>query len=114
MAQPNRAQEKAKTYMEEHRIERTISEMLNSLVHSHDSQPVIYMIKYLANRVPHEELRSAGIEIEGPLPQRVPLLHFPEFDPACSSLLKKHLTHEIWTNLKKRATKAGGKIQFIV
>ena len=40
----NRAQEKAKSYIEEHNIEKIISEMLNSLVHARDPHPVIFMV----------------------------------------------------------------------
>jgi len=32
----SRAQEKAKSFIEEHNVERVISEMLNSLVHARD------------------------------------------------------------------------------
>lgn len=47
----SKAQEKAKSFIEEHNVEKVISEMLNSLVHARDPQPVIFMIKYLANLV---------------------------------------------------------------
>lgn len=40
----SRAQEKAKSYIEEHQVEKTISEMLNSLVHARDPKPVIFMV----------------------------------------------------------------------
>ncbi len=43
----SRAQEKAKSYIDEHGIEKTISEMLNSLVHARDPQPVIFMVSLL-------------------------------------------------------------------
>ena len=42
--QLSRAQEKAKAYMEEHNIDKTIGEMLNSLVHSRDPSPIIFMV----------------------------------------------------------------------
>ena len=45
----SRAQEKAKSYIEEHNIEKTISEMLNSLVHSRDSKPIIFMVRPTEN-----------------------------------------------------------------
>ena len=47
----SRAQEKAKSYIDEHNVEKIISEMLNSLVHARDPKPLIFMIKYLANQV---------------------------------------------------------------
>jgi hypothetical protein len=39
------AQAKAKSYIDEHRVEKTISEMLNSLVHARDPKPTIFMVK---------------------------------------------------------------------
>ena len=42
--QMSRAQEKAKTYMDEHNIEKILSEMLNSLVHARDPKPLIFMV----------------------------------------------------------------------
>ena len=46
--QLSRAQEKAKAYMEEHNIDKTIGEMLNSLVHSRDPSPIIFMVSTFA------------------------------------------------------------------
>jgi len=40
----SRAQEKAKSFIDEHRIEKVVSEMLNSLVHARDPQPIIFMV----------------------------------------------------------------------
>lgn len=42
----NKAQEKAKSYIEEHNIEKVISEMLNSLVHARDPHPIIFMVAF--------------------------------------------------------------------
>jgi hypothetical protein len=42
--QVSRAQEKAKSYMQEHNIEKILSEMLNSLVHARDPKPMIFMV----------------------------------------------------------------------
>ncbi len=42
--QLSRAQEKAKSYIEEHNVEKHISEMLNSLVHARDPKPIIFMV----------------------------------------------------------------------
>lgn len=41
------AQAKAKSYIDEHKVEKTISEMLNSLVHARDPKPVIFMVSYI-------------------------------------------------------------------
>ena len=40
----SRAQEKAKSFIDEHNVEKVISEMLNSLVHSRDPNPIIFMV----------------------------------------------------------------------
>lgn len=45
----NKAQEKAKSYVSEHKIEKTISEMLNTLVNNRDKKPVIFMVSSLAS-----------------------------------------------------------------
>ena len=42
----SRAQEKAKSFIEEHNVEKIISEMLNSLVHSRDPNPIIFMVSF--------------------------------------------------------------------
>lgn len=110
----NKAQAKAKEYVSKHKIEKLIAEMVNSLVHTRDKKPIVYMIKYLANYCTQEELEQSGISVSGPLPQRIPLMNFPEFSEECTSLLKIHLTKEIWSAMKKRATHLGGKIQLCV
>ena len=97
--------------MEEHQVERIISEMLNSLVHSRDEKPIIFMIKYLATLVTESELFEHGITVKGPVPQRIPIITYPKFTPECDSLLKKHLTRDIWSNMKKKNTALGGNIQ---
>jgi len=64
----SRAQEKAKSFIEEFQVEKIISEMLNSLVHSRDPKPIIFMIKYLASLVTEQELDENGIVVTGPMP----------------------------------------------
>lgn len=122
--QLSRAQEKARAFIEEYNVEKIISEMLNSLVHSRDEKPIIFMvsrsrflilcflqIKYLASLVTEQELDENGIVVTGPMPQRIPIITYPKFDSSCKSLLKKHLTREIWANMKKKSTSKGGNIQ---
>jgi len=48
--------------------------------------------------------------VSGPVPQRVPIITFPKFEEDCNSLLKKHLTREVWSNMKKKSTTKGGNI----
>lgn len=50
----------------------------------------------------------------GPVPQRIPIITYPKFEADCNSLLKKHLTREIWANMKKKTTTKGGNIQLCV
>ena len=40
----SRAAEKARAYLDEQNVEKVISEMLNSLVHARDPQPIIFMV----------------------------------------------------------------------
>ena len=110
----NKAQARAQEYLDKNKIEKLISEMVNSLVHTRDKKPIIYMIKYLTNYCTQEELEQNGISVQGPLPQRIPLMNYPEFSENCTSYLKAHLTKEIWSAMKKRATHLGGKIQLCV
>ena len=110
----NKAQAKAKEFVDKHKLEKLISEMVNSLVHTRDKKPIVYMIKYLANYWTQEELDQNGITVQGPLPQRIPLMNYPEFSEEWTSLLKAHLTKEVWSAMKKRATHLGGKIQLWV
>ena len=49
----NKAQEKARSFIEEHRVEHIISEMLNSLVHARDPQPMIFMVSLFETQVDH-------------------------------------------------------------
>lgn len=44
----SRAQEKAKAFIQEHGVEKIISEMLNSLVHSRDPKPIIFMVRIIS------------------------------------------------------------------
>jgi arginine kinase len=44
----------------------------------------------------------------------VPIITYPKFDEDCDSLLKKHLTREVWSNMKKKNTNKGGNIQICV
>lgn len=47
MSKLNEAQRKAKDYVEEFKIEKVVSEMINSLVHTKDKKPVIFMVRLL-------------------------------------------------------------------
>lgn len=68
----------------------------------------------MSNLVTEQELDEHGIRVTGPVPQRIPIITYPKFDADCNSLLKKYLTREIWTNMKKKSTSRGGNIQLCV
>ena len=68
----------------------------------------------MSDLVTDQELQENGITVSGDAPQRVPIVPYPEFDESCDSLLKKHLTREVWSNLKKKTTKKKGNIQLCV
>ena len=71
-------------------------------------------IKYLSNLVTEQELDEHGITVTGAVPQRIPIITYPKFDQECTSLLKKHLTRDVWSNMKKKSTSRGGNIQICV
>ena len=110
----SKAQAKARQFIDEHNVEKILGEMLNSLVHARDPQPIIFMIKYLSNLVTEQELNENGIQVAGPLPQRIPIITYPKFDESSNSLLKRHLSRDIWSNMKKKSTSKGGNIQMCV
>ena len=39
----SKAKEKVKNYLQEHNVEKVISEMINSIVHARDPNPLIFM-----------------------------------------------------------------------
>ena len=41
----SKAQAKARSFIEEHKVEKILGEMLNSLVHARDPQPIIFMVR---------------------------------------------------------------------
>jgi hypothetical protein len=105
----------AKKYIEENDIEKIVSEMLNSLVHEKAKQPVVYMIKYLAGLLNEEERKQNGLVIPDPYPKGRPIVKFPNLEKTSSNcLLKKHLTKNLWNQLKYYKTKHGGNIMNII
>ena len=40
----SKAQAKARSFIDEHNVEKILGEMLNSLVHARDPQPIIFMV----------------------------------------------------------------------
>ena len=68
----------------------------------------------MANLVTDMELSSHGVSVSGPLPQKVPIVGYPTFPVDFHSLLKKHLSRETWSVLKRKTTSKGGNIQICV
>jgi hypothetical protein len=59
----SKAQIEAKTYVETHKLEKIIGDMLNALVYAKDPHPTVFMIKYLASLAGPSELQENGIII---------------------------------------------------
>lgn len=97
---------KVKKYFDKYNIEETISDLLNTLAHSQDEKPLLFMVKYLANLLPKEELESAGITINppNPSPSQILAITYPEFDLLCNNLFKTYLTKEMFLNIKNKKT----------
>ena len=59
----SKSQQEARAYVEKHNLEELIGKLLNELVHAKDAAPLVYMIKWLANKVSADELKEHGISI---------------------------------------------------
>jgi hypothetical protein len=100
-------------YISQYDIEKTITEMLNSLVHDKSSEPIVFMIKYLAGILTDEQRNKYNISIPGPYPLNIPLVKFPELD-GNTSLLRSHLTRRIWQHIKYNKSKQGATIMEVI
>ena len=85
-------------YLKLHDLENLISEMTNSVVHSLDPNPIVYMIKYLTGLLTEEERTEYNINIDPPYPQGVPIVKFPNYK--CDNILSKYLTKNNWYDYK--------------
>ena len=85
-------------YLKFHDLESLISEMTNSVVHSLDPNPIVYMIKYLTGLLTEEERAEYNINIDPPYPQGVPIVKFPNYK--VSNLLSNYLTKSNWYDYK--------------
>ena len=100
----NKNKELLKQYIDKHNLENIVSGMVNSLVHEKAERPIEYMIKYLAGLMTKEEMDKACFVIPGPFPtqvQRIPKIN------SKFTLLKKHLTNEIFDKLKNIKSEHG-------
>ena len=89
-------------YVKKFQLEKLISEMTNSLVHSQASNPIIYMIKYLTGLLSEEEKVKNNINIPPPYPQGIPIVRFPKFKS--KNILSKYLTRDNWSYIKRKKT----------
>ena len=85
-------------YVKFHDLEKLISEMTNSVVHSLDPNPIIFMIKYLTGLLTEEERIEFNINIDPPYPKGVPIVKFPNYKTA--NILSNYLTKSNWHNYK--------------
>ena len=85
-------------YLKFHDLESLISEMTNSVVHSLDPNPIVYMIKYLTGLLTEDERAQYKINIEPPYPQGVPIVKFPNYK--ISNILSNYLTKNNWYDYK--------------
>ena len=95
-------------YLETYDLENIISEMTNSVVHSQDPNPIVYMIKYLTGLLTEDERIEFKINIEPPYPQGVPIVKFPSYKN--DNILSKYLTKSNWGNYKYRKTRYNNDI----
>ena len=72
--------------------------MTNSVVHSLDPNPIVYMIKYLTGLLTDEERAEYNINIDPPYPQGVPIVKFPNYK--CTNILSNYLTKNNWYDYK--------------
>jgi protein-arginine kinase len=85
-------------YLKLHDLESLISEMTNSVVHSLDPNPIVYMIKYLTGLLTEEERAEYNINIDPPYPKGVPIVKFPNYK--CTNILSNYLTKNNWYDYK--------------
>lgn len=77
----SKSQIEAKEYVEKHSLDKILNEMLNSLIYNKCDHPTVFMINYLASKLPRSELKKAGIHIAGIKvnePKEIPKPRSPE------------------------------------
>jgi hypothetical protein len=95
-------------YIKTHQLEKLISELTNSLVHSLSTNPIVYMIKYLTGLLSEEERTENNINIPPPYPEGVPIVRYPKFKS--KNLLSEYLNDEIWNEFKYIKTRYNNNI----
>lgn len=130
----SKAQIEAKSYVETHKLEKIIGDMLNALVYAKDPHPTVFMIKYLASLAGPSELQENGIVIGSQaLPSEAQVFKIPApkskapeeveetkshsseaknhpkpvpvFPHNSKSLVQKHMSESVWNKLCHKKTK---------
>jgi len=97
-------QRKIQQYLSKYRIEEVLGDLLNTLAHSLDPNPVVFMIKYLSNLCSKKELEENGIVINGPAPSPNLAIVFPNFTNPNKNLFKTYLTFDNFLQAKNQKT----------
>ena len=120
---PTPSPSKAQLYIEHHKLEPLIAEMLNTLVyHKIRVNPEIVMIKYLASLLTPEQRAHYGIKIgednkdsqtvTTQYIKPIPVVKFPS--DAKSDVIKRELSRELWNSIKYAKTKFGANVNDVI
>jgi hypothetical protein len=60
----SKSQIEAKEYVDKHKLDKILNEMLNSLIYNKCEHPTIFMIKFLASKLSESEQKASGILIK--------------------------------------------------
>lgn len=127
----SKPQIETKSYIETHNIETTMGDMLNTLVHTKDPNPLIYMIKHLISIANPQELQENSILIiprvqhtkasvpktSNPKTQEIPEpkphidiakqhpKSIPVFPHNSKSIIQKYITESLWSKFSNIKTK---------
>ncbi|OMJ88420.1 hypothetical protein SteCoe_9640 [Stentor coeruleus] len=127
----SKPQIETKAYIEAHNIEITMGDMLNTLVHTKDPNPLIYMIKYLISitspqelqensiiiipRVQHQKTSALKASVPKTQENSEPKPHsddkkqrpksIPIFPHNSKSIIQKHITEPLWNKFSNIKTK---------
>jgi len=97
-------QRKIQQYLSKYRIEEVLGDLLNTLAHSLDPNPIVFMIKYLSNLCSKKELEEHGIVIDGPAPSPNLAIVFPNFIIPEKNLFKTYLNFDNFLETKNQKT----------
>lgn len=107
-------QRKVHQYLAEFRIEEILGDLLNTLAHNLDPNPIVFMLKYLSNLCPSQVLKDNGITIEGPLPAPNLAVVFPRFVKPSRNLFKAYLKPEVFLDIKNNKTEKNMSLREVI